>query len=222
MPYPGHGTAATKGNFVMRAMNRFARPRFSYPSFAGHGVSRARAALMAWVLALSACTPGADLPPVPPAYSGPYLLGPGDEVRMITFGDTTLTGNFTVDESGHVALPLLGRVKAAGLTTDALQSEVIAELRDRKLFNAPSVVIEVFTRRPVFVLGEVQKPGQYPYEPGMTVLSAVAIAGGYTYRAVKRRVEIERESGSGKATGQADPGAALQPGDVVTVLERHF
>jgi polysaccharide export outer membrane protein len=99
---------------------------------------------------------------------------------------------------------------------------VIAELRDRKLFNAPSVVIEVFTRRPVFVLGEVQKPGQYPYEPGMTVLSAVAIAGGYTYRAVKRRVEIERESGSGKATGQADPGAALQPGDVVTVLERHF
>ncbi len=201
----------------MRATNRFARPNHAH-----HGALRARAALMAWLLALSACAPGADLPPVPPAYSGPYLLGPGDEVRIITFGDTTLTGNFTVDESGHIAMPLLGRVKAAGMTTDALQSEVISELRDRKLFNAPSVVIEVFTRRPVFILGEVQKPGQYPYQPGMTVVSAVAIAGGYTYRAVKQRVEIEREAGSAKATGQAEPGAALQPGDVVTVLERHF
>ena len=95
-------------------------------------------------------------------------------------------------------------------------------MRDRKLFNAPSVVIEVATRRPVFVLGEVQRPGRYPYEPGMTITSAVAIAGGYTYRAVKQRAEVTRQTGHGSVKGQADPDAAMQAGDVVTVLERHF
>jgi polysaccharide export outer membrane protein len=183
---------------------------------------RVRLALFACGVLLAGCAPGADLPPVPPAYAGPYLLGPGDDVRIITFGDTTLSGTFGVDETGDIAMPLLGPVKAAGLTTDALQGVVMGELRRRKLFNAPSVVIEVSTRRPVFVLGEVQKPGQYPYQPGMTVVSAVAIAGGYTYRAVKQRVEVARVTQHGQVKGQADPDAAVQAGDVITVLERHF
>ena len=187
-----------------------------------HAAQRARLALFACALALAGCAPGADLPPVPPAYTGPYLLGPGDDVRIITFGDTTLSGNFAVDESGFISMPLLGPVKASGLTTDALQAVVMGQLRSRKLFNAPSVVIEVATRRPVFVLGEVQKPGRYTYEPGMTVTSAVAIAGGYTYRAVKQRAEVTRQTDSGSVKGQADPDAPVQAGDVITVLERHF
>jgi polysaccharide export outer membrane protein len=181
-----------------------------------------RLALFACAITLAGCAPGADLPPVPKAYSGPYLLGPGDEVRIITFGDATLSGNFAVDESGHISLPLLGQVKAGGLTTDALQAAVMEQLQSRKLFNAPSVVIEVATRRPVFVLGEVQRPGRYSYEPGMTVTSAVAIAGGFTYRAVKARVEVSRQTEQGSVKGQADPDAPVQAGDVVTVLERHF
>jgi len=159
---------------------------------------------------------------VPPAYSGPYLLGPGDEIRMITFGDATLTGTFSVDESGQIALPLLGPVKAAGLSTAQVQTNIIDALKARKLYNNPSVVLEVANRRPVFVLGEVQKPGGFPFEPDMTVRSAVALAGGYTYRAFKLRVEIVRKTGEGRVTGQASPDAALQPGDEVTVLERHF
>ncbi len=186
------------------------------------GSPRLRAFFAVCVIGLAGCSPGADLPPVPPAYAGPYLLGPGDEVRIITFGDATLSGTFAVDESGHISMPLLGPVKAAGLTTDAVQAEVMGELRSRKLFNAPSVVIEVATRRPVFVLGEVQKPGRYAYEPGMTVLSSVAVAGGYSYRAVKERVEISRQTEHGAVKGQADPDAPVQPGDIVTVLERHF
>ena len=188
----------------------------------GFCAQRLRALAAVATLAMASCSPGADLPPVPPAYAGPYLLGPGDELHITTFGDTTLTGTFGVDESGHMSFPLLGTLKAAGLTTDALQAEIVGALREKKLFNAPSVVIEVSTRRPVFVLGEVQKPGQYPYEPRMTVLSAVAIAGGFTYRAVKQRVEVVREVGDTKVTGQAGADAAVQPGDVVTVLERHF
>ena len=85
---------------------------------------RTRLAFFA-VLALAGCAPGADLPQVPPAYTGPYLLGPGDDVRIITFGDTTLSGNFAVDETGFISMPLLGQVKASGLTTDALQGVVI-------------------------------------------------------------------------------------------------
>jgi polysaccharide export outer membrane protein len=183
---------------------------------------RARLAIFAFTLAVAGCAPGADLPPVPPAYSGPYILGPGDNVRVITFGDATLSGNFAVDESGNMSMPLLGAVKAGGLTTDALQAVVIGELRARKLFNDPSVVIEVATRRPVFVLGEVQRPGRYPYEPGMTVTSAIAIAGGYTYRAVKQRAEVTRQTDHGSVKGQIDPDAAAQAGDVIMVLERHF
>jgi polysaccharide export outer membrane protein len=150
------------------------------------------------------------------------LLGPGDEVRIITFGDTSLSGNFSVDEGGHISMPLLGLVQASGLTTEALQTEIISELKTKKLYLAPSVVIEVATRRPVFVLGEVQRPGQYPYEPGMTIDSAVAVAGGFTYRAVKARVEVKRQEPGHAMRGQADPDAAVQPGDVITVLERHF
>jgi polysaccharide export outer membrane protein len=186
------------------------------------GIVGVAAVLAVGAVTLAGCSPGADLPPVPAAYVGPYLLGPGDEIRMITFGDSTLTGSFAVDENGHIELPLLGPVKASGLTTDALQAEVIDELRDRKLFNAPSVVIEVTTRRPVFVLGEVQKPGQYPYEPGMSMRSAVAIAGGFTYRAFKDRLEVVRQTGSGKVKGAAGQDAAVQAGDEITVLERHF
>ncbi len=178
--------------------------------------------LALWILALAACSPGADLPPVPAAYDGPYLLGPGDDIRMITFGDATLTGTFSVDESGRVGLPLLGPVKASGLTTEQLQTDIIDRLKSRKLYNNPSVVIEVAGRRPVFVLGEVQKPGGFPFQPDMTVRGAVALAGGYTYRAFKARVEIVRKTGAGRVTGQAAPDALLQPGDEVTVLERHF
>jgi polysaccharide export outer membrane protein len=173
-------------------------------------------------MSLAACAPGADLPPVPPAYTGPYLLGAGDDIRMITFGDATLTGTFSVDESGRVGLPLLGPVNAAGLTTAQLQTDIIDALKRKKLYNNPSVVIEVASRRPVFVLGEVQKPGGFPFEPDMSVRSAIALAGGFTYRAYKNRVEIVRKTSTGKVKGQATPDAPLQPGDEVTALERHF
>ncbi len=192
------------------------------PAARPSAAQRMRLAMFASAITLAGCAPGSDLPPVPPTYSGPYLLGPGDDVRIITFGDTTLSGNFAVDESGFIAMPLLGPIKASGLTTDALQAVLTTELRSRKLFNAPSVVIEVATRRPFYVLGEVQKPGQYPYQPGMTVTSAIAIAGGYTYRAVKQRAEVTRQTDHGSVKGQADPDAAVQAGDVITVLERHF
>ena len=177
---------------------------------------------LAVCLATSACNPGSDLPPIGNGAGGDYTLGAGDRLRIITYGDENLTGDFTVDSTGDLEIPLLGPVHAAGQTPAQLQAALSGSLKRRGLIRDPSVSVEVSQYRPIFVLGEVTKPGQYAYQPDMTVLTAVAIAGGYTYRAVKRRVEITRSQGEAVEHGQAPPDALLRPGDVVTVLERNF
>ncbi len=152
----------------------------------------------------------------------PYRLGTGDVVRIITFGEAELTGQFRIDDGGNIAVPLLGLVHAAGLTIADLQDRIAAELRRRKLIVTPSVSVEVTTYRPVFVLGEVSKPGQYPYQPGMTVLTAVALAGGFTYSAVQRHALILRDMGGHTLEGSVGRGAWVHPGDVITIEERYF
>ncbi len=179
-------------------------------------------ALLVGVSGLSACSPGAGLPPISSADTNIYRLGAGDQVRIITFSDEQLTGEFRVSDSGTIALPLLGTVKAAGLTTNQLEGEVANALRQRNLYKDPSVAVEVIAYRPVFILGEVNRPGQYPYQPGMTVVTAVAIGGGFTYRAVEDQASIVRTI-NGKATeGLADRETYVKPGDVITIFERTF
>ncbi len=176
------------------------------------------------VLALSGCgLPGDSLSPVPPPAAGAYRLGPGDQVGITLFGEKDLSGAFPVSDSGRVALPLVGDVQAGGLTTDQLAREIEQKLKSAGLYRDPRVAVEVTAYRPIFILGEVAKPGQYPYQPGMTVLTAAAIAGGFTYRAVTRQFGIVRQEGGGKAgEGRAVRQTMLEPGDVVTVYERLF
>lgn len=179
--------------------------------------------LLIGVSGLSACSaPGSDLPPVPTADTSAYRLGAGDQVRIITFSDEQLTGEFRVADSGNIALPLLGSVKAAGLTPAQLEGEVANALRQRNLYKDPSVAVEVIAYRPVFILGEVNRPGQYPYQPGMTVVTAVAIAGGYTYRAVQDDASIVRTVDGKAIEGRAERETYVRPGDVITVFERTF
>lgn len=171
---------------------------------------------------LMSCSPGGDLPPLPDYQAQGYRLGGGDQVRIITFGEDQLTGEFRVDDQGRIAVPLLGGVTAAGLTPQELEAAVAGGLRKRNLLRSPSVSVEVLAYRPIFVLGEVAKPGQYPYQPGMTVLTSVAVAGGFTYRAVQDYTSVIR-TGGGKATeGRAPPSAFVAPGDVIKVFERRF
>lgn len=143
-------------------------------------------------------------------------------MRIITFGEEQLTGQFRVGDNGDIAVPLLGLVPAAGRTTGELQDEIAAGLAGRKLIVDPSVSVEVTTFRPVFVLGEVSKPGEYPYQPGMTVLTAVAVAGGFTYSAVQRRAVILRQIDGHATEGVVGRGAVIHPGDVITIEERYF
>jgi polysaccharide export outer membrane protein len=184
---------------------------------------RLYAPVLLFASALGACAaPAADLPPVPPPDRSTYLLGPGDRVRVIIFSDQQLTGEFQVNDSGDVAVPLLGDVQARGLTSRQLEAKVAAGLRNSGLMKNPSVSIEVIAYRPIFMLGEVNKPGQYPYQPGMTAVTAVAVAGGFTYRAVEDVFSIVRNTGGRVIEGRATRQTLLAPGDVLTVYERYF
>lgn len=173
-------------------------------------------------LLVPACAPGGGLAELPSTDPGSYRLGSGDVVRLITVGDDTLTGEFRVSDSGAVALPLLGSVRAAGLTPDELAVEVRDTLVKANLYTAPSVSVEITTYRPIFVLGEVSKPGQYSYQPGMTMVTAAAVAGGFTYRAVKDYASIVRTRDGVAVEGKAARQSFIQPGDVITVYERRF
>ena len=179
------------------------------------------ASLMSTVLAAS-CAPGAGMAPLPDYAPGAYRLGGGDQIRVITFGSDQLSGQFRVDDQGQVAIPLVGNIAASGETPSEFASKLSATLRAEKFLKEPSVSVEVVSYRPIFVLGEVAKPGQYAYSPGMTMMTAVAVAGGFTYRAVEGYASDVRTAGGVAVEGKVTPHTFLAPGDVVKIYERHF
>jgi polysaccharide export outer membrane protein len=189
---------------------------------AATGLSRRAALLALGATALASCSPGGNLAPLPDTHGTVYRLGVGDQIRIITVGGTELTGDFRVNDGGDIAIPLLGTVHAAGLSTSELEQRIIKGLVDKQLFRDPSVAVEVLTYRPVFILGEVTKPGEYPYQPGMTLLTAVSIAGGFTYRAVTDYASVVRTIDGKPVEGKVDRQSFIQPGDVITIYERVF
>ena len=186
------------------------------------GLLRWLPTLLLLAVVLSACAPGYGLPPLPAASDNAYRLGPGDQIRIITFGEDTLTGEFRLSDNGNIAVPLLGNVRAQGLTTGQLASTIEGSLKQRNLFKNPSVSVEVLAYRPFFILGEVTKPGQYPFQPGMTVLTAVAVGGGFTYRAVQDYASIVRNEGNHAVEGKVSRSTLVEPGDTITIYERRF
>ena len=160
--------------------------------------------------------------PIPDADTATYRLGAGDQVRVITVGEEAVTGQFRIDADGTLDVPLLGQVKAAGLTAGELAHAIADQLHAQRHYRDPSVSVEVAAYRTLAVIGEVNRPGQYPYQPDMTVVLAVASAGGFTYRAVDDRFSIRRTIGGHTVEGSARPQTRLLPGDVITVYERQF
>lgn len=151
-----------------------------------------------------------------------YRLGANDRTRITVFGQPNLTGEFTLDGNGVVAYPLIGNINASGMTPRELQQAIASKLDPDYLRN-PSVSVEVLTRRPFYVLGEVQKPGNYPYVTDITALNAVAMAGGYTYRARTTQFYIKRLDSNGRMVRvPAKPETILRPGDTLEVAERYF
>jgi len=159
--------------------------------------------------------------PNPPESATPsgdtaYLLGTGDKVRVIVFGEDDLGGEFQVDGSGFVRLPLIGQVKAADLSAHELENRIATALGNGYL-NAPRVSVEVTDYRPFYILGEVNKPGQYPYVNDMSALNAVALAGGYTVKANDSWIYVRRGGQSDEQRVAADQTTKIRPGDVVRV-----
>jgi protein involved in polysaccharide export with SLBB domain len=153
--------------------------------------------------------------------SGPYRLGLGDKLRIQVFGEPDLSGEFQVSGSGTVNMPLIGDVKAVGLTAQDLQDQLTNEYRAGYVKD-PKIAVEVYDFRPFFILGEVEKPGRYPATEGATALSAIATAGGFTYRADTKRLFIRRAGDTAERRVDVSANVAIQPGDVIRVGERHF
>ena len=174
--------------------------------------------LAALGLALTACA-GEPQPPAPATTD--YTLGTGDQLRVIVFGENDLSGQFTVDDTGHIRLPLIGQVEARGRTLHEFESDVAAKLSQGYLKN-PRVSVEVTNYRPFFIIGEVNKPGEYPYVNGMNVLNAVALAGGFTYRAREGEVYIKHAGSNDEVEVDVDAGGKVEPGDIIRVRERFF
>jgi polysaccharide export outer membrane protein len=167
------------------------------------------------------------VPVVPVAAPSPreltYFLDTGDKLRIVVFGQDGLSNSYFVDAAGQITMPLIGPVNARGLTTQQLARAVAAKLRNG-FIREPHVAIEVEVYRPFFILGEVTYPGQYPYVPNMTVETAVAIAGGFTPRAYRFDVKIDRPETGGvlRARAAAPLLTRVQPGDTIVIKERWF
>ncbi len=148
-----------------------------------------------------------------------YILGSGDRIRVVVFGQEDLSGEFEIDGTGQVSLPLIKEMTASGLTLRGLEALIAGKLKPDFLKN-PRVNVEVLNYRPFYIIGQVKNPGSYPYVSGMTIINAVALAGGYTYRAREGKVLITR-SKNGKRT-PANHTTKVMPGDVIEVPERFF
>jgi protein involved in polysaccharide export with SLBB domain len=158
---------------------------------------------------------------VPLIASGAYRLDVGDVVRVIIYNQQSLSTDYKVGDSGTISLPLLGDINAKTLTVQELQKEIYDGLNNG-IFVNPGVSVEISQYRPLFVVGEVTKPGQYPYTPGMNVFGAVAVAGGFTIRADARHLTMIRKQQSNSAEISADRLTEVQPGDVIVVHEHFF
>lgn len=160
-------------------------------------------------------TPGATIS------SSDYVLGTGDKIKLTVYGETDLSGEYEVSSTGVISLPLIGTIPAAQHTIHDFEQAVTSKLAEGYLRD-PRVSAQVINYRPFFILGEVSKPGSYPYVNGMTIINAVALAGGYTYRADKKDVSITRASDPEKKEVQVPEDARVMPGDVIRVPERFF
>lgn len=184
--------------------------------------------MLAAALALAGCQSGptagpvvAEVPTTSPISPTEYQLGSGDQLRVTVFGEPDLSGEFQVDGTGQVSLPLIGNISVTGMTVQQFQATVEERLRAGYL-NQPRVSAEVINYRPFYILGEVNRPGEYPYTSGLTVMNAVATAEGFTYRANRRVVFIRSAGTNVERRVDLTSTTLVQPGDTIRIAERLF
>lgn len=165
--------------------------------------------------------PKAQAPVMAQGSATQYLLGSGDKVRVIVFGEEDLSGEYEIDGTGHLSLPLIGQISAQALSVQNLEAKLTAAYANGYLI-APRISVEVLNFRPFYIVGEVKNPGNYPYINGLTVLNAVAVAGGYTARAKKSNIQLKRTVNGAEKVMTVGETSQVLPGDVLEIKERFF
>lgn len=153
--------------------------------------------------------------------NGAIKLQAGDKLRITVFGEDKLSGEYDIDPSGYVSLPLAGTIKAGGRTKIDLERDLTSKFKNQYLQN-PKVTVDVIAFRPFYVMGEVAHPGEFPYKTTVDVMSAIATAGGQTYRASRSTVLIRRAGREGFQEYPLSPDIPVYPGDLIRVPERYF
>ena len=182
-------------------------------------------ALLAVALLVSGCGGGAiseaEQQSLAAAASAPATLQPGDKIRVVVFGEDKLGGEYELDQAGQISVPLAGTIKVQGMTQGELEQALAKKFRSEYLRN-PKVTVTVATLAPYYMMGEVKSPGQFAYRSGLNVLTALAIAGGPTYRANRSTVQIQRRGEPTKRDYPISASVPILPGDVINVPERYF
>lgn len=184
--------------------------------------------LVAFTLLFGQAACAAAPPPVASAVGSTsedteYTLSAGDKLRINVFGEDTLTGDYIITSGGNVTFPLIGNLPASGQTVEQLQSAIATALADGYVRD-PRVTIQVISFRPFYILGEINRPGEYPVATGLTLEQAVASAGGYTYRANTKRAYLKRANEAEEELVEirgAKP-IIVRAGDTIRIRERHF
>jgi len=150
-----------------------------------------------------------------------YVLGPNDRIRLKVYGEPDITGEYEINSAGQVSIPLAGHIRAAGSTTRQLEKSIASALA-KGIVRDPRVNVDIAQYRPYYILGEVKKSGEYPYRLGLTVMDAVASAGGFTYRANENKVLLRRAGAGVEETHALDAPVLVYPGDNIRIPERYF
>ena len=164
---------------------------------------------------------GTDTTATTSANDGDYRLGPADQLRVTVFGHDDLSNQYTVASNGTISFPLIGDIDAAGLTVAEFQRLTEQRLSEGYL-KSPRVTAEIMTFRPFYILGEVTRAGEYPYTNRLTVLNAIATAGGFSHRANRKVIAIKGFNDTEERRVELTPSTYVQPGDTIRVLERFF
>ncbi len=173
--------------------------------------------------ATGGCASGVgNLPPLESASATEIRLAPGDKIAIAVQELEEMSGEYIIDETGSVSLPLIDQLPASGLSYVQMQNAIASRLIAADIVKDPNVTVQPLELRPIYILGEVRQPGEYTFRQGMTVFAAVASAGGYTYRAKTDEVAITRIVGDRTTTGLATKDTVVMPGDRIEVFERWF
>jgi protein involved in polysaccharide export with SLBB domain len=151
-----------------------------------------------------------------------YAIKTNDQLRIQVYNEPTITGDYQIDGAGFLSIPLAGHVKAAGLTRAQLEDTIANRLNKSGVLNGAHVNVQITSYGPFYIRGEVKHPGEFPYKPGLTVLDAVALAGGYTYRADETSVFVRSPSAPDETVYSLNANVPVTPGDNLRIPERWF